>query len=840
MNNFIDKGMLFSILKGLGVLFLFAIVSVSFFYPVLQDKQIEQSDIIQYTGMAKEQNDFRSQTGAEPYWTNSAFGGMPTFQLGAQFPYNFIKSLDRAIRFLPRPADYLFLYFIGFYLLLCSLKIDYRIAILGALAYGFSTYFIIILGVGHNAKAHALGYMPMVLAGILWAFDKKYWLGFGVTALAMGLEIVANHVQMTFYFMLLVIILGMVFLWFSYKEKQLKSFFKTVGILFFAVLLGIGMNASMLLSTKEYANWSTRGHSPLSVAPDGSQKAASSGLDKDYISYYSYGPLESLNLMVPRLTGGSFKESLGKDSNTYAFLTAQGVSTTNALDFSNNLPLYWGPQPPTSGPAYLGITVVALFFIGFLLYNNRLRWVFLIGASFTLMLSWGKFFMPLTDLMIDYFPLYDKFRAVSSIQVIVALCVPALASIGLSQLLVNNGIKELDKLKAVRLVAIVLATLLTFIFGVSFILDYQGNSDPQLAAMYGDALLEVIQKDRAYALRSDLIRSFLLLSVLLGGLWWGIKKYWNLPKTLTLAAIVVLIDLIGVAKRYVNADNFVSATKVNKPFTANAIDKEILKDTTVYRVYDMSEGVNGARTSYFHKSLGGYHAAKPAAIEDLFEFHIYQSHLEILHMLNVKYVIQPSESGTPSLAINQNANGNAWFVKELVGVKDHNDWLLGLNALNTKSQASLLLSDIALLKENGLLQSNPINGAYSIESLTEDNLLNISQSDQINSPQIDLVLYSPNRMIYESNRSDRGFAVFSEMHYPSGWSARIDGQLVPILKVNYALRGIEVPKGSHEIVFEYTPEVVDQGSKIALFSYVLFVLFLGLGFYKIYNIKPSP
>ncbi len=310
MNNFIDKAILYSILKGFGVIFLFAVVSVSFFYPVLQDKQIEQSDIVQYTGMAKEQNDFRSQNGAEPYWTNSAFGGMPTFQLGAQFPHNIIKSLDRAIRFLPRPADYLFLYFLGFYLLLCSLKIDYRIAVLGALAYGFSTYFIIILGVGHNAKAHALGYMPMVLAGILWAFDKKYWLGFGVTALAMGLEIVANHVQMTFYFMLLVLILGIVFLWFAFKEKKLKSFFKTVGILLFAVLLGIGMNASMLLSTKEYADWSTRGASPVTIAPDGSLKDPSSGLDKDYITYYSYGPLESLNLIVPRLTGGSFKESL--------------------------------------------------------------------------------------------------------------------------------------------------------------------------------------------------------------------------------------------------------------------------------------------------------------------------------------------------------------------------------------------------------------------------------------------------------------------------------------------------------------------------------------------------
>ena len=831
MNNFIDKAVLYSILKGFGVLFLFAVVSVSFFYPVLQDKQIEQSDIVQYTGMAKEQNDFRSQNGAEPYWTNSAFGGMPTFQLGAQFPHNIIKSLDRAIRFLPRPADYLFLYFLGFYLLLCSLKIDYRIAVLGALAYGFSTYFIIILGVGHNAKAHALGYMPMVLAGILWAFDKKYWLGFGVTALAMGLEIVANHVQMTFYFMLLVLILGIVFLWFAFKEKQFKSFFKTVGILLFAVLLGIGMNASMLLSTKEYADWSTRGPSPVTIAPDGSLKGPSSGLDKDYITYYSYGPLESLNLMVPRLTGGSFKESLGKESNAYEFLIAQGVSANNALDFSSNLPLYWGPQPPTSGPAYLGISIVALFFIGFLLYKNKLRWVFLIGALFTLMLSWGKFFMPLTDLMIDYFPLYDKFRAVSSIQVIVALCVPALASIGLNYLLVKKDLKELDKLKAIRLAAAVFAVLLILIFGVSFILDYQGNSDAQLAAMYGDALLEVIQKDRAFALRSDLIRSFLLLSILLGGLWWGIKKQWSLLKILALVSIVILIDLIGVAKRYVNADNFVSAAKVNKPFTANAIDKEILKDKTIYRVYDMSEGINGARTSYFHKSIGGYHAAKPRAIEDLFEFHIYQSHLEILHMLNVKYVIQPSETGTPSLAINQNANGNAWFVKELVGAKDHNDWLQGLNELNTKSQASLLLSDVEIFKENGLIQSSTTSGAYIIDPSKEDNSPNNSLNDQEIIPSIDLISYSPNRMLYQSNHSDRGFAVFSEMHYPSGWTASVDGELVPIKKVNYALRGIEVPEGSHKIVFEYKPEVVYKSSRIALSSYVIFILMIGLGIY---------
>jgi hypothetical protein len=328
-----------------------------------------------------------------------------------------------------------------------------------------------------------------------------------------------------------------------------------------------------------------------------------------------------------------------------------------------------------------------------------------------------------------------------------------------------------------------------------------------------------------------LIRSFLLLAILLGGLWWGIKKQWRLLKILALVSIVILIDLIGVAKRYVNADNFVSATKVNKPFTANAIDKEILKDTTIYRVYDMSEGINGARTSYFHKSIGGYHAAKPRAIEDLFEFHIYQSHLEILHMLNVKYVIQPSESGTPSLAINQNANGNAWFVKELVGAKDHNDWLRGLNDLNTKFQASLLLSDLEFFKENGLIHYNTTSGAYVIGPSKEDNSPNNSLNDRDVIPSIDLISYSPNRMIYQSNHSDRGFAVFSEMHYPSGWTASVDGELVPIKKVNYALRGIELPQGSHKIVFEYKPEVVYKSSRIALSSYVIFILIILWGIY---------
>src|SRR5690606_28294863 len=283
------------------VVLLFIIASLVYFYPVLQGKKIFQSDIVQYTGMAKEQNDFRKAHDEEPYWTNSAFGGMHTYQLGANYSHNYVKKLDNIIRFLPRPADYLFLYLLSFYILLITLKVDYKLAILGALAFGLSTYLIIILGVGHNAKAHAIGYFPLVLAGILLTFQQKYIWGFLLTTVAMALEIGANHFQMTYYLMLLVLVLGGVYLYDAYKKKELPQFLKTVGILFGAVILGIVVNATNIMATQEYVKWSTRGQSELTINPDGSPKEASTGLDKDYITQYSYGITESLNLFVPRL-----------------------------------------------------------------------------------------------------------------------------------------------------------------------------------------------------------------------------------------------------------------------------------------------------------------------------------------------------------------------------------------------------------------------------------------------------------------------------------------------------------------------------------------------------------
>ncbi|MCG5644157.1 YfhO family protein [Flavobacteriaceae bacterium LSUCC0859] len=780
------------------VLSFFALVALVYFYPVLQNKQIEQSDIVQYTGMAKEQNDFRAETNSEPYWTNGAFGGMPTYQLGAQFPHNYIKKLDRLIRFLPRPADYLFLYFIGFYILLCSLKLDYKIAIIGALAYGLSTYFIIILGVGHNAKAHALGYMPIVLAGIIWVFDKKYLLGFLVTALGMALEIVANHVQMTYYFMFLVLILGAVYGVYALREKTFISFVKGVGILLVAVILGMATNATMLLSTKEYASWSTRGPSELSIQPDGSPKEQLSGLDSDYITHYSYGPLESFNLLVPRLSGGSISEAIGEGA-TYDFLTSQGVPHNQALEFSNQLPLYWGPQPPTSGPAYLGAIILALCFLGFLSYKEKIKWVFLLTAIFTLMLSWGKFFMPLTTFMIDYFPLYDKFRAVSSIQVMVAFSVMAMAALGLSAWLKSS---EAFRLKTIKTTALFFGGLLSLLYLISFILEYSGQSDASFAAAYGDAFVDALKLDRARVYKSDVLRSLGLIALLLGLFWWAVKKSWSSTRVLLGVGLLVLLDLFPVAKRYVNSGDFVTSKQVQQPFVASAIDKEILKDTTYFRVYDMAEGVNGARTSYFHQSLGGYHAAKPATLNNLFDFHVYQSNLEVLHMFNVKYVIQQDENGSPTLAINPRANGPAWFVSSLVGVPDPDSWILGLHNLDTKNTASVLLPTL----------KNELQTSYEVEKTAS----------------ISLVFHAPNKLVYRSSNANTGFAVFSEMYYKHGWQAKVDGTDTPIYRVDYTLRGLELPAGDHEIIFEFKPDVVKYGSQISLAASSVLFLIIGL------------
>nr|WP_298998566.1 YfhO family protein [uncultured Allomuricauda sp.] len=789
----------------LGALLFFILVALIYFYPVLQGKAIFQSDIAQYKGMAKERNEYKELTGEESYWTNSAFGGMPTYQLGANYPHDYVKKLDRLIRFLPRPADYLFLYFIGFYILMLCLKVEFRLAVLGALAFGFSTYLIIILGVGHNAKAHALGYIPMVLGGIILVFRKKYLLGFILTALAMALEISANHYQMTYYFMLLVLILGLVYLVYAIKKKELKHYFLSVGLLILAVALSIATNATGLLATKEYADWSTRGKSELTINPDGSPKAVSNGLDKEYITQYSYGIAESLNLFSPRLFGGSGNEDLGTSSKAYEYLVGQGLQPTKALEFSSGLPLYWGSQPIVAAPAYVGAIVLFLFVLGLFLVKGKRKWWLALGALLSLVLSWGKNFPELTNFMIDYFPLYNKFRAVSSIQVVLELCLPVLGVLGLWEIF-RAKIQKKNMLKALKWSFFIMLGLVVTIFLLMGFFDFVGMRDETFRSYFGDELVSMIQRDREAVYINDTIRSLIYVVLATLVIWLLIKE--KISKNIATIAlgVLVLFDLVGVALRYVNEDDFVRQRQVNTPFQASQIDNAIQQDKDIYRVFDPQEGINGARTSYFHKSIGGYHAAKPKRLQDLFEYHLYNNNTEVLDMLNVKYVIQQDEEGNSVPAINDQRNGNAWFVERIVPVNSSNAEIQGLASFESKTEAVV----------NTKMYPTLTKHYYTVDSLAT----------------IDLTEYRPNFIKYRSNNSNEGFAVFSEMHYPEGWEVTIDGKAQNHFRVNYALRGLRIPPGQHDIVFKFEPKVVQMGSQISLASCIglAVIILAGFGF----------
>jgi hypothetical protein len=599
-------------LKQIGIHFLvilgFALVAVLYFNPVLKGKKIYQSDIVQYTGMAKQHLDFRKTNDAESYWTNGAFGGMPTYQLGAKYPHNYIKKLDLAIRFLPRPADYLFLYLLGFYVLLLVLKIDYKVAVLGALAFGFSTYLIIILGVGHNAKSHAIAYMPLVLSGIILTFQKRYYLGFVLTAVASGLELVTNHPQMTYYLGFLIIILGISYFVQAVKTKELPSFFKASAVLFTAATFAFAMNATNLMATSEYAKESTRGKGELTINSNGSTKTQTTGLDKAYITQYSYGILETFNLLIPRFMGGGNREDIGKDSETYKAFRALGATPIQALQESKQAPMYWGEQPIVEAPAYVGATVIFLFVLALFLYHGRFKWWLVTGVLMSLLLSYGKNLSFLTDFFINYVPLYNKFRAVSSIQVLLELCVPLLATLGLTKLFQKNisSASKLDALK--KSLGIVAGLTVLFLIFKNSLFDFVGRSDGQFKEFYGAPFVEALRLDRSAVFTEDALRTLLFVLAVGGAIFAYLKQKIAQNTTLVVLGVLLIFDLVGVDRRYVNNDNFVSALKVDRPYQASKIDKELLKDTSNYRVFDSSD--NSTKSSYFHNSIGGYHAAK--------------------------------------------------------------------------------------------------------------------------------------------------------------------------------------------------------------------------------------
>lgn len=785
----------------------FVVISLAYFSPVLKGKQILQSDIVQYIGMSKQQKDFRAETGEETYWTNGAFSGMPTYQLGAKYPHNYIKKLDLTLRFLPRPADYLFLYLLSFYVLLLVLKVDFKLAALGALAFGFSTYLIIILGVGHNSKAHAIAYMPLVLSGIILTFQRKYVAGFLLTTVAMGLQIVANHFQMTYYLLFLVIVLGVAYLFDAYKKKILPQYFKSVGILFAAVFLAIALNATGILATKEYVKESTRGQSELTINPDGSPKEITSGLDRDYITQFSYGFLETFNLFIPRFMGGGNGENLGKDSATYEAFRKLGASPTQALQESKRAPMYWGDQPIVEAPAYVGAVVLFLFVFALFLVKGRLKWWIVGAAILSLLLSYGKNLSFLTNFFIDYVPLYNKFRAVSSIQVILELCIPVLAIFGLVKLL-DKSIHIEEKLKALKYTTFITGGLaiLFLLFKSSF--DFAGINDGFYRQNYGQAFVDALKTDRKAIFTQDTLRSLLFVVLSAGIILAFVKNKLNKNALILAFAVLILFDLVGVNRRYVNNDNFVSALQVSQPFQKNQADVEILKDSTHFRVYDLVSG--RSKPSYYHNSLNGYNAAELKRYRELFNFYIAQNNINVLNMLNTKYIVIQDDAGNPIPYTNEEANGNAWFVSTVEQVDTANEEMKRLGDLDNKNKA-------IYIKSKQPLPFEAPKATYTVDSLAS----------------IRLVEHQPNYLKYETDNAHDGFVVFSEIYYGNGWKTFINEKPTNHIRVNYTLRGMAVPAGKHIIEFRFDPDVVKTGSRIALASSIIFgVLLLGALFYE--------
>jgi len=784
---------------------LFVVASLLYFSPVLQGKQIKQHDISQYIGMSKSFKDFNKTAEEETYWTDAGFGGMPTYQLGAKYPHNYIKKLDLMLRFLPRPADYVFLCFIGFYVLLLVLKVDWRYALLGSFAFGFSTYFLVILGAGHNSKIHAIAYFPLVLSGIFLVFRKKYLLGFVLMAVAMGLELNANHPQMTYYLLLLVLVIGLVYLIDAVKKKELKHFFTSIAVLIVAVVFSLGLNATNLMASLEYKKESTRSKSVLTINPDGSPREVTGGLSKEYITHWSYGIGESLNLFVPGLYGGSNSEPIKKDALVVKKMQRMfGIPAKEAQGFAGQL-MYWGSQPMVSGPAYIGAVVLFLFVLGLFLVKGRLKKWVLFGGGLLLVLSWGKNFSVLTNFFIDYVPFYDNFRAVSSMQVIVELVIPILAIFGLHKFLNNFEQKE-EKLKVLKYtVGITAGLAIGFYLLKGTLFDFVGNRDGDLLKNYGPDFLNMIKEQRESIFTTDVLRTLALVLLSATILWMYLKEKVKENVVLLVIGCLIVFDLVGVDRRYVNSDNFVSARYVNEPFQITEADKRIQEDTSHYRVLDFSaSSFSNARTSYFHKAFGGYHAAKPKRAEDIFEFYVSRNNIGVVNMLNIKYVIQENEGRKVALN-NPYANGNAWFVEELKTVATADEEIVLLDTLNLKKQAVVQL------------RQTELKSSYALDSLASINLKS----------------YKPNHLVYETSNTNDGLAVFSEVYYENGWNAYIDGELKPHFRTNYLLRGLEIPKGKHSIDFKFEPQVIKTGSSIALASSVgLLLLVLGGLFYE--------
>ena len=781
MNKVLIRKSLIHLYTAIG----FAVLSMIFYSPLLDGKKLYQSDINQYEAMSREIQENRENIPDEVYWIDNAFGGMPTFQLGAKFAYDILSPFHLLFRFIPRPAHTLFLYLLTMYILLMVLKIPWRIAILGSVAFAFSTYLLIILQVGHNTKALAIAYIPLVVAGLVLLRQNKLLPGFLVSLLGISLQIRANHYQMTYYMLILLGIYVIVYLIDSYRKKDLKEYLKYIGIFALAGILSLGLNAPNILSTYDYSKYSTRSQSELKLNPDGTEKELSTGLDYDYITQYSYGIFESINLIAPRVQGGASSEDIGRNSDLYKFLVDNNVPRKQADSFVSSVPTYWGDQPILEAPAYIGASIFFLFILSLFIVKGPFKWWLLISFIISLTLSWGKNFPLLTNFFIDYFPFYNKFRAVSSIQIIIEFAVPFLSVIGLHKFLGDFNIKNINK----TFVAFSVPLVLLFLFKGS--LSFSGLYDDYYSSAYGPEIFRMIVEERQNIFNKDVIRAIVIGILLFATL----RSYKLIGRNFTFLIVfaIVFIDLFNVNKRYIDKELFID--KTYSTYQMTELDNEILLDTTDYRVFNVAAGLSNASSSYYHNSINGYHAAKLRRFQEYYDYLSLHDNEKLFNSLNVKYLIVKDETNEDQLYQNPDALGNAWSVDSLITVNTADELLIKLKDAD--------ISKVALSINNSIPSS--ISKEYNSGDLVKIEKTKISSS----------------HITYEFESLSDQLIVFSEIYYPSGWEVYVDDVKSEYFDANYILRGMVVPSGVHKIDFYFSPSIVKTGINIRILTIII-------------------
>ena len=822
---------------------IFVVLALVYNNPVISGKQLLQHDIVQYKGGAKELLDYRANTGKETYWSDAMFGGMPTYQSGAQFRGDIIKKIDDVFNFLPKPANFIFLLFAGFFLLGYVVTKNWKYALLGATFFGLSTYFYIIIAAGHNGKVATLVYFAPLLAGILLVYiRKKYIIGFIVTSLFMGLQICTNHPQMTYY-----LFLALAFLFISELVRAAtgktpwKHFLISSGVLGLALILGVGMNSQRLLANSEYVKETIRGKQILKSEHNSKDD---DGMKKQEILNWSYGKLETLNLFIPRLLGGSSTEEVSDDFKKE--LRASLESQTDDEEqiqavfdqVVSGVPMYWGDQPGTSGPAYQGAIVIFLAILGFFFAWKKYRYWILGASILTILLAWGSNFLPLSDLFIDYVPLYNKFRAPSSILVVVELLFPLIAIIGLYRFYNDEKLTEEYKQKILLYVggSVLGITLLIILFAKS-LFGFESSAE---TGKIPDFIMTVIKDERARMLRIDAIKAFIYVLITFGVLFLSLKKKLSQNIALIIIGLVSLFDLWSVNKRYLNNDNFVDKTFAQTPFVTENSDylsgkagenpqlNELLsranmnkvlqeisdKDKTHYRIFNQIIGpFSETNTSYYKASVGGYHAVKLRRYDDLINHYFYSEDStksaqipNILSLLNTKYVLGGSVE-QPQVQMNPKANGNAWFVDNVKVAKNSNEELDLIGEIDTKKYAVLEEKDAQ-------------------QYINKDK--NIPRDS---TATIDLTKYQANELEFKTQSKTPQLAVISEIYYPKGWKMFLDDKEVPYIKADYLLRAVYVPAGNHTVKMIFEPEVIAKGKTISMIAFGLFVLLSLVGIY---------